>query len=391
MTCTKSLELFTTLFESFKQSEHLLVQAMRDTKEDSPHHREDSVFAHTVMVCGEMVDHWKSKSLTEGQRLTDQDRATYDQAMFIAAIAALFHDFGKPVVEETVHSEERGEYRRYFSHEQESSVIFRQVWHNEEIKVAILGEAVRGVNLNGYEYAAICLMIEHHLPYKYTQERAVGVTTALMKIGGPMFAIGFFNMLMSDAMGRVTDYAEIQGDATREWIGTVSSLSEYPPVSLDNVAYVLIGPQGSGKSTFRATLGDVPVFSMDQLRVDHYGNGKHDPESYRLAWAASCEDSSGFNTLMHRAVSRVTRSGSKVIVSDNMNLSRKSRKLFVKEAQRNGYTIVAVVFDHKHSLETLIDRNKERTDHTLPQSVIERCYKQLRFPTGDEADVIICL
>ena len=372
------IRTFYAVLEAYKESNHQLVQSMRDTKEDSPHHREESVFTHTAMVCEEFIRRWENMQC--------EPHGDVDQAMFIGGIAALFHDFGKPVVEEVVHSEERGVYRRYFSHELASATAFRDVWHDSAAKAAILGDEM--LDLTPSMFAAVCLMIEHHLPYKYKESLAHGVLDAL-RFFGEHYDVAFTELLMSDAMGRITDSPDTQGTETAKWIAAnMNRPSLDHPQPATKRAIVLIGPQGSGKSTFCRWYPPECIFSMDTIRVNQFGDGKHTPESYQQAWMNAQANKVQFDSAVNREINRITRSGQLVIISDNMNLNRKSRRQFITEARRNGYQITAVVFDHGVSLHDLHTRNDSRTDHKIPNMVIQSCRDRLRYPTMDEVDYI---
>src|SRR5574343_404708 len=105
------------MLEKFTQfvDEHLypheMFKAMNNTIEDSPWHREENVWVHTMMVLKEYYD------------ATDD---VWMKADLIGAFACAFHDVGKPLAEEEVYSEARGVYRRYGGHE----LISARMWTN---------------------------------------------------------------------------------------------------------------------------------------------------------------------------------------------------------------------------------------------------------------------
>lgn len=379
------IEAFKRMVEAFKVSTHSYVTSMKTTHEDSPFHREESVFAHTLMVCDQLMSRWES-----GRPTDNGDR--WDQAMLLAGIAAIFHDIGKPIVEEHVVSEERGAYRRYLAHERSSTSVFRWVWHDVDSRTAILGHDVP--ELTAEMYGAVCLMIGHHLPYNYGTDLAVGVLRALDSFGSH-YAEAFTVLLMSDAMGRITDDPHNQGKSTQEWIDrqlTECDRVEQPTQAGDKRAYVLIGPQGCGKSTFYKS-SECPncAFSMDEIRIMHFGDGAHNPESYQRAWLNATNDKVRFNSTVNREIHKLVRSGQPVIFSDNMNLNKKSRRQFITAARRAGYHITAIVFDYATTLNDLRERNNSRTDHKIPDQVIQSCYDRLHFPSYDEVDRIVVI
>ena len=147
--------------------------------------------------------------------------------------------------------------------------------------------------------------------------------------------------------------------------------------------WILIGPSGSGKSTIVNKIKDensnVEVYSFDILRLQYYGG------TYSEAWQASLDDKLFSKRVMDDFLS-VLGANSDIII-DNTNLTPKSRKMFVDEANKIGYEIRAVIFDVP--LDVLLARQLTRTDKCVPENAVRRQYNSLVMPTLSEVDVII--
>ena len=95
--------------ELFAKSD--LANAMRKTKEDSPWHREESVWVHTEMVCAEFDKIQARMTMT-------------DMTYIITYLSLLFHDTGKPPCKVVKFKPERGYYNAFHGHEPYSARLF---------------------------------------------------------------------------------------------------------------------------------------------------------------------------------------------------------------------------------------------------------------------------
>ena len=141
---------------------------------------------------------------------------------------------------------------------------------------------------------------------------------------------------------------------------------------------VMLGPSGSGKSTYRKALDVDQEFSLDDLRIELYG------DDYTEAFKASTEDKN-FRKKANSRFIEMIKTGDNVIV-DNTNISKKSRRFYITEARRHGYQVHAIVFPI--SLQTLLDRQRTRDDKTVPESVVRNMYNKLQMPSYGEFDHI---
>lgn len=107
-------------------------ETMKQVKENSPYHREESVFIHTMMVCEEY----------------DRMYSQLEDDYFVGLFACLFHDTGKPSSLVVKQNSKRGTYNSFIGHEIASA--------------RIAGEIMNQYNFNSFDILRICWMVEHH-------------------------------------------------------------------------------------------------------------------------------------------------------------------------------------------------------------------------------------
>ena len=139
--------------------------------------------------------------------------------------------------------------------------------------------------------------------------------------------------------------------------------------------YLMVGLPRSGKSTWineNKDRLDAIVVSNDWIRENilHAPNKKAtEPAIWMIT--DSCM--------------RILLSQGKNVILDGINLTKSVRRFFVDAALECGAKIVVVQM--ATSLEECIKRNK--TDHKLPDSVIESMCCTFQYPSLDECDEII--
>jgi len=156
-------------------------------------------------------------------------------------------------------------------------------------------------------------------------------------------------------------------------------------------AYILVGPPGSGKSTYTSTLGDVDVFSLDRCReavLDRHRPEITDPkERYANAFDICVHDcKEEFDQLVNERWTECLRS-SKDVVVDNTNLTRKSRARWVNDLHARKFHVVMVMF--MVTLQTVQDRQSTRRDKEVPADVVRDMYMRLQEPLSTEYDELV--
>jgi predicted kinase len=338
---------------------------METVTEGSPWHREKNVLVHTQMVVGEFLHRW--------------DRCFDDREVdgFIGALAAAFHDVGKPDSMEAKFKPERGNYFSFHGHEIISARLFED-WIVTNYKSI--------VSLTKQHFVAddiwrAAWSIENHVPWEVKNDILRGYLAKSAKYIGPLFQ----TLLVADQWGRISDDQQVKIVRVNDWMNDfmkLIDLIEDAPVKDDRpTLYMPIAPSGAGKSTFLKTLQsghpDILTFSWDQLRHEWY-----DPVDYAVAFKKSTEDAD-FNKKANQVFIGMLKQKKDIYV-DNTNLTRKRRAFFVDEARRHGYKTVAITFPV--DLETLIARQTTRLDKTVPEDAVRRQYMSLQQPFKGEFD-----
>lgn len=355
--------------EIIKAMSTTMFSDMKNMVENSQWHREPNVGVHTVMTLNEVI-------------YKDPNISTFGQ--FLAGVAVLYHDFGKPVVAVDKENPDGSIRKSSPGHEIASARIFEN----------IAGSTDR---FTPYESWAISWMIENHLPWGTKNPKR------LDQIAATASAIGWdaFNlMVMSDQRGRIADDQDTKLAEAEKELGEIGSrvfevdvrhilptstfierTSDVETNQKKPKLYVPIAVSGSGKSTLASSIAtDVAHYSWDDLRLKWYGG------TYTEAFKRSTEDSTFLNRAMAEFRTLIKR-GQDIII-DNTNLSRKRRAQFLDEAARHGYCTVACV--SPVSLQTVLDRQSTRSDKSVPLHAVIQQYGQLSQPSIGEFDVIWC-
>lgn len=337
--------------------------------ENSPHHREANVAVHTNMVVS--------------QYLTFIDSMYWDKPWLLGALATAFHDVGKPASRTEKYSEERGTYYSYPGHEQVSA----RMWENWALK-----------NIHNYfpqftkrDIYNVGWMIENHLPWGVKKEEKY---QALVRtVHHENISVPFKNVLKADSLGRICDdyesirtrvsqwTSEFDLSVYRENYNNLKRLNQEHYQTDYQTLIMPIGPSGSGKTTLRNDLpyDDVQVFSLDDLRLELYGN------DYSEAFKKSTEDKQFNQKAQQRFVSLLKQNNN--VYVDNTNLSKKRRKMYLTEAKRKGFKTVAYLF--MVDKDTLVKRQENRKDKQIPLNVSYQQFDKLQYPSYGEFDEIV--
>lgn len=334
--------------------------AMETTVENSPWHRESNVLVHTDMVVAQYI--------ASAPTFWIKDH-------LIGALAAAFHDVGKPAAKEERYSEARGTYFAFKGHEP----ISARLWED----FAVTNWHMFSCCLDFVDIYRTGWVIEHHLPWdiaKPDKRRMLALTV------NKMFGTSttFTDVLMADTQGRIADDADAKCAKSVEWVNAFE-LFRYsqPDIRLDSARPKLIlpiGPSGVGKSTYKRNHHPgVLTFSLDELRMRWYG------ENYTEAYRMSVEDKE-FSNKANQEFFALIKQGKDLYV-DNTNLSRKRRAMVIIEARKKGYEIVGVLFPT--ALSVVVNRQLTRTDKNVPEAAVRQHYMALQYPSYGEVDTVI--
>lgn len=337
---------------------------LQETVEDSPWHREENVATHTLMT----MHQYSTRFMLGGGTIENR----------VAILALLFHDVGKPIAEETVERDDGTTYRRYGGHEQDSATFFIEQYCTDDDLRALLTEP---------QAMAVRFLIEHHLPYavKNRQKREALKLAAQQY----MWNIGltldtFYNVLRSDAAGRISDDHEQKLQNVEDWISEFDALEISDRTFLNGsfkpVMVMLVGPSAAGKDTYtRRRFGDsAVVLSLDDVRLKMYN--KHFPnhglsakDEYRAAWEFCLQNSAEFDKesaqVFNQLFAAAAETGAPVVIN-NVNSSKKRRAPFVEMARRHKYRVETVEF--WVSKEELLARQQRRPDKEVPEKSVKQ-------------------
>ena len=375
------------------------------TTEGSKFHRESSVAIHTDMVVMNILrlEGLDAKLTTEFSRIT-------------GLFAAAFHDVGKSSSMQAKHSDERGDYLSFAGHEQRSARLWEDFYMQGPEATGITEELFGSDYVDNTAFMfAVGYMIEHHRPWGLKDTNKIdGMLLTLNSMG---VIQDYFRLLIADNLGRITDDQQNLVESLKKVDVFESKYNElmkvyFPPEpkeesTLGLLSYILadkmgslppkvierklpsviipIAPSGAGKSTlFKKLIAEsseeILHHSMDDIRIETYG------DDYAEAFERSKNDSN-FASIVQADFIKKIKTGKSIYI-DNTNLSRKRRRFYVDQANRNDYNVVAYLIPT--TIKTLLERQKSRPDKFVPYKSVMQQYVSLSLPTlGLEFDEII--
>lgn len=154
-----------------------IFEEMRSCTEDSPYHRESSVFEHTMMVCDHFNDHYSD----------------LEDDYFVGLFACLFHDVGKPSCRTRKENEKRGVYYSYDGHDLVSADIATEIMYRHDF--------------DAFEIMRISWMIRHHQTFWCLKDndKKVELANKFRNAGFGLDYHCFRSFMIADDIGRICD------------------------------------------------------------------------------------------------------------------------------------------------------------------------------------------
>lgn len=379
--------VFSKVFDVISNTE--IAHSMRKTIENSPWHREANTWVHTEMALQYYIDNIAPNR-------------TYAQNM-ITLVALLAHDFGKPTAEETLEKKDgSGKYRSYAGHERISANVFISVMRDNPDIVGLLKSDCFDFDF----FRTVKWMVENHLPYGLTRPEKLKALRKTLNATLGANEICFFDMLVSDANGRISDDHAAKLANVDAWIAGFKAIDVPATVKTALCAptlYVLHGVSGAGKSTWRKALNagrpkgkQALVACEDDWRIEYaIANMPKDQleemlmadeaEAYNMAWNfCSMNPDSKYPAYARKRFAEML-SWNLDIILDRTNQTRKNRASWIQPAREKGFRV--------HSVEFFISeaesakRQETRGDKCVPHSAVQKICMNMETPwVGTEVD-----
>jgi len=378
-------EFITWYFNEFRLDP--MYEAMTNTVEDSPWHRERNVGVHVDMVVSQYLarvpadEPWFSFSKANGHRF------------LLGAFACAFHDVGKPESMQIKFSEERGEYRAFNGHEPVSARMW-EMWalQNWDMLKSRFHMRAEDIYITGW-------MIENHLPWGLKKEdklNNLATTVAVLELWN-VFPV----VLMADASGRISDDHDQKISKSNKWVDEFDPRVRNCGIEFlsrkaidhrsDKMLIVPIAPSGAGKSTlYNGSYSTYECFSLDQERIRFAQTNLDTPllddkTFYSVAWGFCNDNKADFNKEWQANYVKMIKTGQNIFL-DNTNLSKKGRRFFIDLAHKHGYKTKAVLMPIP--IAECIARQESRGDKTVPTKSVIQQYAALQLPWYGEFDEV---
>lgn len=360
--------------------------------EPNPYHIENSVWAHSMMVC------LQAEILEVGK---------------VTKITALLHDIGKPKArmvipfeqKKPIYSESnqiRNEGESGLSRVVPLSGLKTHFRSHEALSTFLVIPVLRKLEqegvINQLEKIDILSIISLHgtLFDNMKDGREHKPEKVIRKFNSYELYKSFVDQVKCDSLGRFfisTDGRKEDGSFLGDTIYNMETFGEhFVPKTIDKTLptiTVLVGPPNVGKSTWiKVNKSDECVISRDDTLIRYAEFNGMAQDDYSTIWKnLTEEDQKEIDAEILNQFNRANKSKNDIII-DMTNMSKKSRRKWLSQVK--GYNKKAVVF--MTDIETLFERNlkrKETEGKYIPEEVIINMIKSFLVPTFDEVDEIL--
>ncbi len=317
----------------------------------SKYHLEDSIWTHTMMVL----------------KTAELFGFHYEER-----IACLLHDIGKTLTRQEL--DQKKQKVRFIGHSGISFFLAIDILNKMNLSIASRQYILSLIALHGKIFENKFISKEGAINDKKILERFIN-NSELLK--------GLIDISWADIKGRfnIEETRDLPEWTRFQLKGLMPQIKEKPPLYNGSKEITfLIGLPASGKTNFRHMISeDCVVLSKDDIRFEITGAKTHDEAFYKAN--KEIVDALFLDKLIE------TTKKEKNIIIDNMNLSRKSRKKWLKHTR--GYAKRAFLF--LTPFEELLRRNKKREieeNKTITTDDMIELMKKFQLPMYDEFDLI---
>lgn len=317
----------------------------------NPYHTEGTVWTHTMMVMKE-VEH-----LSEEQKVNDT-----------LMIVALLHDIGKPFSIEPDHETKKVWFKGHEGLSMYLSVEITQKMVDDglidqEQRIWILRLIA--------EHGTLYRLGEKKIKQRYDHEREY--LDLLLRFTYCDHA-GRFHLPKENE----NDYIKITQDILNSEPNKLNKVDLIEPYLV-----LMIGPPGSGKSTYIKRYSSVVegiVISRDKY-VEERGKGN----DYNEKWSSlSPDNQKEIDSDLFNEFKMAVKEKRNIVV-DMTNMSAKSRRKWINNVTKDYVKVAMIMMTDYHEI---FERNKNRTEKSIPEFVIINMMKSFSFPNYDEFDDI---
>ena len=357
----KFMAEFNFLYKSMKANEHSY-----DENNLSSYHLEGDIWTHTMMVT----------------RLAEMSS---DDLKF--QISALLHDIGKPASASFKHDKKK---KHFIGHEGISAYLALDYINSlDEYDTAD----------KKYMFKLIAL---HGILYKYKDSYQLETKLIEMFKYDSEFFMQLLKLNWCDQNGRI---------GIHQKTNLVEHIESYRNV-LDNILkmnyrgidetkknlVLLVGPPGSGKTTYAQNLVNTPESPITRISRDNLlmtENTFGYAETYNERWKYF-QELDGFKSIdakLSKAIGAASKDKKDNIVIDMTNMSTKSRRKIIGQFNRSVYNVHIKLFATSYG--TLLLRNAERAlneEKSISNEVLLDMLKRFDYPTQNEFETmeVIC-
>lgn len=362
--------------------------SLGDILENSnPHHSEGSVWTHTCMVCSQILGTVKDPSIE----------------LFLAG---LLHDIGKPYTRKTTIKENKIDHSPYIEYLKKTTF-----YDHQNIGVFLAIDALNIMFdgcLDSIDIRRIIELINFHMLFSFSLgikgDNSKVLSDKDKKILNSIFAdnrdlfIDLIDFARCDSLGRITYTDKYISTMIRD--STLKNFFDelhYDKANKDKFPkfIMLIGVPGTGKTTYRKS--NIEKFKNYQI-ISFDDNVEREAVnlgiSYTDMFRKDRKDSVDIQKILDHTAKQNTKNlieavkAKKNILVDMTNLTKKSRNKKLCHVPDNRYYREAIVFIRGYDDILKTNKEREKIQRQIPDTVLIDQMKRFSIPTEQEFDTV---